>query len=170
MRYYYPLTTNWFPGHDPALSMIHPRYQFGIRELSDGTYTTAGYYGHPTGQDCYGRPCIFPTRAAAIRTAAARTIRDLRNYGSSPIPGIGMFGGPQAAAIRWVRQIVATETGQTLRRPDLYGRPRCLTPWVAPNPLAGLPLAIAAESACVARKKDRKIGRNGPRYGGACLV
>lgn len=65
---------------------ISSRWEFGIVHLWDGTFSTNGFVSCiERNNETYpwetrpARPCVFPTRTEAIRTAAARRIREARN-------------------------------------------------------------------------------------------
>jgi hypothetical protein len=72
-------TESWHPGHERQFQSVAGSFSFGYVALKDGQFSTEGsVYGIEKNCGSDGRPCIFTTRAQAIRTSAARMILDLR--------------------------------------------------------------------------------------------
>jgi len=93
------------------------RWHFGIVALKDGRFATDGsVYDIEKGVDHSGRSVVFDTRAAAIRAAAARVIKQAcwaRNW-----TGFGRLSREDCEAfINWARGIVAMETGKPAPSP-----------------------------------------------------
>lgn len=119
---------------------ISSRWEFGIVHLWDGTFSTNGFVSCiERNNETYpwetrpARPCVFPTRTEAIRTAAARRIREARN--ARKWTGHDSLQGERLAlVVNWIRAVVARETG----KPE----PAAITVYEPPKPRpkTGLPL------------------------------
>lgn len=129
-RYLWPMDGDyWFVASAKSVlvqRMAHPN-RIAIVALADGRWTTDGsIHAVEEKLDCYGYPCVFDTREAALRAAVAhfiRTCRAARLWRTGPLkPHVC------AEAINWALDIV--------RRPHV--------PVPAPPPPAarktGLPL------------------------------
>lgn len=130
-HYFWPLAEDRWCLSDqdnplPLQRMAHPSH-IAIVALADGRWSTEGTtYGVEANEDCYGRPCVFPTREKALRHAVARFIRQCRaaRYWDGPT---GITHAQCQLAINWALAIIA--------------RPPVTLPLPAPKPVkTGLPL------------------------------
>jgi len=90
----------------------------GIVALKDGRYATYGsVYSIEKNQDCYGMPCVYATRAAALRTAAARAIATARASRKWTSSWDKLDAETLVEVINWYRAIVARELGKNVPKP-----------------------------------------------------
>lgn len=111
-NYLWP-TESWWATKDLG-RQFDSRWHFGIVSLADGRFSVAGSVYCIERNDDDGKPCVYATRAEAIRTAAARMIKVARyskNWMSYYTCG-GLKGRMLAEVINWARNIVAKETGR----------------------------------------------------------
>jgi len=89
------------------------RWRFGIVALKDGRFSTEGdVYNIERGHTYEGRTCVYSTRSAAIRSAAACMLvlaRSSRNWKSS---FDRLTEDDLQKLVNWTRAIVAEETGK----------------------------------------------------------
>lgn len=136
-HYLWP-SESWWPCHDEAkFRTVSPRHNFGIVHLKDGRFATEGtVWSIEENKGSDDRPCVFKTRVAAIRIAAARAIRLARASRAWPY-GQALDRQRMADVINWYRAIVARESGKPEPRPVTVPEP----PEPPPVRLeAGLPL------------------------------
>jgi hypothetical protein len=116
----------------------HTDYVFRIEitSLADGRVATNGHvYGIEANRDCYGQPCVYATRAEAIRVSAARMIKLVRRAVRHRWGYTGQNRAPQI--IEWARHVVARETGAEAKQIAPFRMPE--QPKPKPN-FDGLPL------------------------------
>jgi len=112
-------TEDWQPSHDKRfcnLRGVH-RFHFSIVALADGRFSIEGMTCcieqntdnpyPPKGEAPSGRPVVFESRTAAIRTAAARMIRDILASRFWEYKGETMDRAVMALVINWTLQQVA---------------------------------------------------------------
>lgn len=112
------------------------RWRFSIVALNDGRFSTSGcVYDIERGHEYGGRQCVFSTRAAAIRAAAARMIREARQSRTwKNILSDRLTDEDLEKLVNWTRAIVAEETGKPEPAPmRILPRPEPVKP-------TGLPL------------------------------
>lgn len=80
-RYLWPMAgDDWWAYNTPKLRRVSGRFHFSVVALADGRWSTSGsVYSIEENRDCYGYPCVFPTREQAVRVAAARFVRMCRH-------------------------------------------------------------------------------------------
>lgn len=137
---HYLWNNEWWWANRELGHSISSRWQFGIVHLWDGTFSTNGHVSciernneTYSWQNKPARPCVYPTRAEAIRTAAARVIREARH--ARNWTGYDRLEGRRLAmVINWIREVVAQETGGPEPLPITIPEPP------KPRPKTGLPL------------------------------
>lgn len=134
-------TESWWANRELDFR-IHSRWNFGIIALADGRFSINGHVDRiELNNETYEwekrapKPCVFNTRAEAIRYAAARLIRNARQSRQWEGWMNGQLQGAELArVINWIRAIVARETGQPEPAPIAVKEPP------KPRPKTGLPL------------------------------
>jgi hypothetical protein len=153
-NYLWP-TKSWWLYHEPGMSRHSSRFHFGYIELADGVaqggpFAVNGFLWHiekncrryswEATPDQLPRRNNFPTRNAAIRTAAADVLRLARSARHWKGIGIGAdsLHDPArfAEVVNWVRAVVTRETG--VNKPPRVMIARPLPP--PPPPATGLGL------------------------------
>jgi hypothetical protein len=128
-RYLWPMEgDSWWVRESEHLvvqRMAWPNH-IAIVALADGQYSTDGsVHAIEENRDCYGGPCIYPTRQAAIRKGVAKFIRHCRHARYWPTNRI--THEQCQLAVNWALAIVA--------------RPPITMPTPKPQPRkTGLPL------------------------------
>jgi hypothetical protein len=145
--YLWPLGEDAFwPGHeygDRRLRQAGGMFHFQAVALADGRWSTDGStYAIERNLDCYGCPCVYPTRMAALRVSAGRMIRGIRRAHRSSDTMLRLSHDAAQATIAWTFDVLRRETGRQARRVP------ALLPVVRPKPAmrAGLPLFDAVPS------------------------
>jgi hypothetical protein len=135
-HYLWP-TESWWPNREAKFKTVSPRHNFGIVHLKDGRFSTEGaVYYIEKNRGIYDLPCVFETRLAAIRIAAARAIQLARASSKFPY-GQALIGQQLADVINWYRSVVASESGKPEPRPVKVSEPPAPPPV---RPEDGLPL------------------------------
>jgi hypothetical protein len=111
------------------------RWRFSIVSLKDGRFSTSGcVYDIERGHEHGGRQCVFSTRTAAIRAAAARMLREARQSRKWKNNFDSLTDEALEKLVNWTRAIVAEETGKPKPAPvHILPRPE-------PVKRTGLPL------------------------------
>lgn len=110
-HYFWPLQRDWYHTSHWENPLLLQRLSYpnsiSVVALADGRWSTEGTtYGIEANQDCYGRPCVFPTRSQALRHAVARFIRQCR--AARHWDGLNRISHEQCQlAINWALAIVA---------------------------------------------------------------
>lgn len=129
-------TEQWVFNRENPRPFVDFDMRVEIIALADGRFATEGLVSSiEQNRDLWDRPCVFPTRAAAIRASAARMIRKCRaTIRSQSWHRVGVTAQNAPAIIHWARALVARETGGL--------EPRAITIRVPPPPrkFTGLPL------------------------------
>ena len=140
-------TEDWWPGHSVELrNRVPNQWHFGIIALSNGSFSIDGVVYHIENnyddpQNGYYNPAqnrkvVFSTRREAIRTAAARLIREIRrsHYWGADRPRM-------VRIINWILSQVAIATSHKTTVIE-YRNP----PAVIANHWIGLPLFATANN------------------------
>ena len=104
--------------------MVSSIHNFGIVELKDGRWSTAGEVHYiEKNRDEHGLPCLFLRREDAVRAGAARAIRLARaaRYWGSTFDR--MKGSLLIEVVNYYRDVVARETGKPDPTPLTYRDP-----------------------------------------------
>lgn len=126
----------WQYGHDS-------RTWIGVVALSDGRFSIDGHdYAIQKNLTCYGQPCVYATRAQAIRVSAARAIRHMRHARNwNGIYELG-FADPERLeyALNWALATAYRETAA----------PRPPRPVRLPRPAGAAPCDLPRQGAAAA--------------------
>lgn len=124
-------TESWWPGHTKEFRhrMSGGWFHFEIVALADGRFSIDGTVSHIEGnttvprwrdEDPAGLPVVFETRSAAIRTGAARMIREMRQaqtWGKvGPMDGYRLDRETLEDVINWTLQQVAKACNEPMAR------------------------------------------------------
>lgn len=115
---------SWWAGHETDSDFLDRsyagRWHFSIYALNDDKYAVDGsIFAIRDNETYWGRQCVYETRAAAIRAAAAYIIRVARasRKWKTGLVGGGLTERQCVDFINWARNIVARETGAAKPKP-----------------------------------------------------
>lgn len=145
-------TESWWPSNDPKLrNKCRGNWHFEVIHLADGRFSIEGTVCQIEANsttpflrpgDKPGRPVVFADRAAAIRTSAARMIREIRY--ARQHPEVGIMSWPvdkqtYGEIVNWTLEQVASALKEEPHR--------TVTPTAIPDPFkpSGLDLFDQAE-------------------------